>query len=456
MADPRDIEAYLAAVAGDPREAYRDLGLDRAREAPPRHIVENPDPSFKGARSFFPYTSHGRGSLVSEPVADARDYLVSKVPEPAMLWAQFAVPGAKGAAAAGKVAKPAISKMEPAPQGKVFDMSKLDQVPDVPQKPLPRYVPPRGVPQRTTDLIDNKGVQKQLSSIIDKGAMMGGARWYNADPLLKSFIDTLGPEQGPAAFRQYMDYVAATSPRSRVDVNIRNASHYYQKARNGEPMPEVGTKNPQPYGHIAQKLHQQNAKNVAETGGWDVMQNPKPASFVENLTGNQLPGTIDAHAVKLPAMLAEDPRWIATSFRDKNKDGSYTNYAPQKMFKSGELTMEGALKRPVFWESMPRQSEYGALEGMYAGIGKKKGHTTGQTQAMGWIAGGDKTGLGSEATPWLKNFEDVLLRTAEKNGESPLLTLKKFIKGEGTLYGGAAAATAAPLAGTVVDDGQRQ
>ena len=63
-----------------------------------------------------------------------------------------------------------------------------------------------------------------------------------------------------------MDLVAATSPRSDVGTNARNASYYYSRAMQGEPMPAVGDRNPQPYGHMAQRLHQMNAERVAGAG----------------------------------------------------------------------------------------------------------------------------------------------------------------------------------------------
>jgi hypothetical protein len=65
----------------------------------------------------------------------------------------------------------------------------------------------------------------------------------------------------------YMDMVAATSPRSEVGINARNASYYYQRAIKGEPMPAVGEVNPQPYGHLAQNRHQLNAERVVAVDG---------------------------------------------------------------------------------------------------------------------------------------------------------------------------------------------
>ena len=199
------------------------------------------------------------------------------------------------------------------PIGELFDYSQLYKVPNVPQLDLPRNIPPRGVPQRTLDITADPAVRSQMLDVIESGRKMGGANWYNAEPLREAFNAELGTG-GDAAFRKYMDMVAATSPRSDVGTNVRNASYYYGRAMSGEPLPAVGDKNPQPYGHMAQKLHQMNAERVAGPG-WDPLNNPKPASFVENLVGNQAPATIDTHAFRLPAILGRDPRFLETAFQ---------------------------------------------------------------------------------------------------------------------------------------------
>jgi hypothetical protein len=353
-----------------------------------------------------------------------------------------------------EVTKPAVSKMAPGPQGRFFDLSRLHEVPDVPQTPLPRYEPPRGVPERTADLVSNSKVQKELGKIIDEGAMQGGTRWYNTDPLRLSFVDELGPKEGMAAYRRFMDYVAATSPRSKVPINIRNASYYYTLDRQGKDMPDIGTVNPQPYGHIAQRLHQSNAKGVHETGGWDVMKNPKPASFVENLTGNQMPGTIDAHATNLPAMIAKDPRWLSTGLRVQ-EGGDWVNLNPRKMLESGEITMDQAVARPPMWAGMPQKNEYGALEKMYADLGKKRGLTTGGAQASAWLRGGDLTGLGSPPEPFMKSFDDRIMHTAQERKQTPAQVLKDLIRGKAPLLSGAIAVPGVVLSNPFGEDDER-
>jgi hypothetical protein len=117
---------------------------------------------------------------------------------------------------AGSVQAPPIS------QGRLFDYSRLHEVPDVPQFDLERYVPPRGVPGRVQSLASPTNVER-VNGIARRGADEGGREWYNTEPLRQAFIAQIGPEKGQAAYEKYLNLVAATSPRSSVGENIRNA-----------------------------------------------------------------------------------------------------------------------------------------------------------------------------------------------------------------------------------------
>jgi hypothetical protein len=195
----------------------------------------------------------------------------------------------------------------------------------------------------------------------------------------------------------------------------------------GEEMPAVGTPNPQPYGHLAQRLHQMNAERVA-TAGWDPLNNPKPASFVENLVGNQAPVTVDTHAFRLPAILGQDPRFLETTFQ-VGKDAPKQNI--QAMVASGELPIGDAASRAAYWQAQPKANEYAAMENYYKSLGQELGLTPAQTQASAWVGGGKLTGLASdESKPFLRFLEDRIDKTAEATGQAKADVLKRFIRGE--------------------------
>jgi hypothetical protein len=324
-------------------------------------------------------------------------------------------------------AAPAIKR----PDAPLFDRSRLNDVPSVPQFDLERYDPPRGPSGRVQDLLGDRRAIRKVEDTVERGIEMGGPEWYNTEPLLQAFQGELGPEEGFLAYKRYLDYVAAASPMSKVGENVRNASYYFMQDRKGEAFPDRAQFLPNPYGHVASWLHLDRAKKVREGDGWDVMKAPKPASFVENLLGNQRPVTVDKHATRLPAMQTSDPRWLNNRYTYKDEDtGEELIMRPKDMFAAGQLSMREAKKNPVYWADKPNQNEYGALERMYQDIGRKKGITPAQTQASAWIGGGKQTGLGSKAEPFIATFEDRLTLAAQRAGVSKEEALKLFIRGE--------------------------
>lgn len=317
----------------------------------------------------------------------------------------------------------------------LFDYRNLDQVPNVSQFDLPRYDPNvgrgRGVSERVQDLMKNQQVYDQMLALMKRGQEMGGATFYGTEPLRKAFIEELGRAKGPESFARYMDYAAGTSPRSKVPENVRNASYYYMLDRQGRPMPAIGDPNPQPYGHMAQRLHQQNA-NTITGGGFDLFQNPKPPSFSQNLQGNLRPVTVDAHAFKLPAMLSQDPRFLMGSF--KPGEGMPT-INPAELFRKGKLSMEDALKQPTYWAARPNPNEYMAMEDYYKRMARDYGFPEPALgQASVWTGGGGITGLGSPSgEPFIRAIENRANITADARGISPAEALSRMIRGRQSL-----------------------
>lgn len=293
------------------------------------------------------------------------------------------------------------------PGRSLFDYSRLSEVPNVPQENIPRVPPPpRGYPDYLLKVIEPKNIQR-VRGTVEQGLKMGGREWYNTEPLRETFVNELGEAAGNSAHRLYMELVAATSPRSKVPDNVRNASFYFNKMMSGEPTPTpADLPLPQPYGHLAQKLHMQNVGNITKHGGIPPLQNPKPASFAENLRGNQAPVTIDAHNARL-------------------------------------LGMTDASGKPV---DRPTTSHYGLVEATQQAAAREMGLTPAQWQASAWLGGGEQTGLGSAAEPFLHTFERVVARTADKHGLSKAEVMRRFARGQMPLLGigpaGAALATA--------------
>jgi hypothetical protein len=317
-------------------------------------------------------------------------------------------------------------RVRPLPEGEdVLGLRNYDltQVPDVPQTDLWRYTPARGVSARMSDLVSNPDVERAYTDLVRHGRdNLQGREWYNMDPLRFRFIEVLGPEEGERAFRDFTQNIAAASPRSNIIDNMRNASYYFSQEASGAPLP---LRQPYPYGHLAQNLHRQNVLTI-RGDGWNLRSNPKPASFAENLAGNQTPGTMDAHALAVPAILSRDPRFLTNDLRIQF-GGGYQNLKPRGSFARGVYTMDEAARRPQLWDSVPNENEYGALENWFRRIGEREGMTTAQTQASGWVGGGRVSGLQSPPLPAAEILQRVVNRTAREMGVEPREVLDRMI-----------------------------
>lgn len=370
------------------------------------------------------------------------------------------------AAAAAKNPKgvPSYSEWRSANENKLgdlFDYSQLRKVPDVPQTQMPRLVPARGASPRIQEALEDPRVVEGLNATVEKGMPLGGLEWYNTDPLLERMRGVVGHTDAPAKYARLMDIVAATSPRAKVQDNIRMASYYNHLLATGQDIPSK----PAPgYGSVAQSSHLKHAGNIKSMGGWDIFENPKPASFSTNLQGNQNNVTIDTHNFRMPGLLSKDPRFLATSFDElvkpelANKDkvmgdlmAAYPNmreddaaqfvsklegpkpkvsFRPQQWEKSGSISMDEALERPNFWASQPNDNEYGYYEKWQQDQAKKMGISPAQYQASMWVGGGEDTGLGSTAEPFLKTFEARIKYTADRLGVSPETVLEQMLAGK--------------------------
>jgi hypothetical protein len=280
-----------------------------------------------------------------------------------------------------------------------MDLSNLDAVPNVPQFALERYDPPRGRPSNLDQLLTPETAER-LEGYARRGENLGGRAWYNTLPLRDAFIAELGPKEGAARFERYIDIVAATSPRSRVDTNVRRSSYLYGEDKAGRPI--AGLTNPDfppGYGHLAHLTQDALLKDLEGGRSFESLDRPKTSSFAENLKGNQQPMTIDTH------------NFSAITGDNKNKKS-------------------------------PSGTQYKYLEEYEVEIADKLNMSPAQFQASVWI--GADTGV-ADARPFLEVFDDVVARTAKKKGVSKQKALTDFIRGNAPLFGLAALMTAGAI-----------
>lgn len=339
----------------------------------------------------------------------------------------------------------------------LFDKSRLEQVPRVPQAQMPRVQPPRGPSKEMERTLANPDVQRGVREAVERGVEGGGLRWYNTEPALERMRAMMPDDEATGRYARLMDLVAATSPRSTVPDNIRTASYYNYIAEQGLP---IADKPAAGYGSIAQNLHRDNARRLDETGGWDVFKNPKPASFSTNLQGNQRNVTIDTHNMRLPAILSRDPEMLETNISEladsprlgletlvrqypglpkrvakeavqpKGAKGASVNYKPRDWVKAGYISMDDAAADPGLWRVKPRNNEYGYYEQWQQDRAKEMGISPAQYQASMWLGAGDTTGLGSPPEAFLDTLEARISYTADRLGVDPEVILEQFLKGD--------------------------
>lgn len=328
------------------------------------------------------------------------------------------------------------------PTGSVFDLSDPLRSPSVIQQDVPRYVPPRGVPDRVANLMGNQKAFNRAASWTADGMTEDGLGWYNMEPLRTQFIDKLGPEEGAKNFNQYIDLMAATSAGARTNSNARIASYYYVNGADGAPVaiPPVGSG----YGHKAQNLHNTNANQILDGGGLDPIQHPKRFSFAENLKGNQEPVTVDKHNIRMWGMASEDPAWVANKLEDpkgagapgwwdETQNGPWTpqGFSPRD-FVAQNNTKWGDI--PATWfEGAPTKTEYGALEQLNKKLADKLGVTPASSQAASWLGAGPITGLGSPPKSMINTFSDLINQRAAVRGQTPEEVLDQFIRKQSPL-----------------------
>jgi hypothetical protein len=336
----------------------------------------------------------------------------------------------------------------------LFDLTNPQPAIDV-QYQLPRNVPRGGPSERVADVMKSRKVERKMLEAAESGMEQVPKVWYRTSPLYEQFQSEYGKSRAEEFFRQLANSISATSPRSKVPQNVKIGSYYRWKA--GQPgsldIPPKGSG----YGSIAQQTHLRNMRQILEHGGFDPLVNPKPASFSENIIGNEIPVTVDTHNFRAPAMFAEDPRFLAntmpkSALEIENPDDIFMpGYKPREAYESGELSMKKALAQPGFWQSAPsKATEYGPLEAwQQERLAPKVGMTPAQFQGNVWVGAGDVTGLGSPPETLLETIAARVLYTAQVMGKSPEEVLRKYVRAEIPLLGiGAGAVTLGTMAGS--------
>jgi hypothetical protein len=303
----------------------------------------------------------------------------------------------------GSSSTAAVSAPHVAINRALFDYSSLNRMPNVPQYDLPRVAPTKNLSSQIQSAAAPTTLAR-IHSLANAGEQAGARALVNMEPLREAFITELGNRKGQADFERYMKLSAGATNAAEMPHSLRIGSYYYKNAAQDEPLPtfvKVGSSwrlenpPPYPYGHMAQAQHARNASQVVQTGNLDPLQNPKTASFAENLTGNLQPVTIDRHVVRTFGL---------------------TDRVGRQM-------------------DVPPRTAYGFLEDVLQKEALKRNTTPAQLGQSLFLAGGAQTGRRTPPDPTLRLFEDRLATTAQTYGLSKEEVLRRFIRGELPLLG---------------------
>ena len=112
------------------------------------------------------------------------------------------------------------------------------------------------------------------------------------------------------------------------------------------------------------------------------------------------------------------------------EDVTSITYRPQEWVAEGYIPMEDAVNDPALWASKPRDNEYQYYEQWQQDQARKLGISPAQYQASMWLGGGEATGLGSAAEPFIGTVEARVRYTADRLGMDPETVLEMMLKGE--------------------------
>ena len=345
----------------------------------------------------------------------------------------------------------------PAPSGAFEDLSLK-----YPRNPDPSAALPKG--DRARILVDQR--EAISSALADRiratGQLDADTRYfYHTDgPVYRAAKEAgLSDAEAQAYLRDLSNNVAATSPRTKVEENLRNATLVMAKDSQGIPFRKIvgpGTIRPDGTKGISEKgypmmtakggIHGGLLDDVAATGEMDVARNPKPSNFGANLSGNRSGVTMDTHAIRGTLMTLNEMQpgsvpdgFILPKFRDQYvKDPSVLT--PNMI----DDTLASQMTGPK-GSTTKLQTEYPVFADIWHDAASKLGVSPAEAQSMGWFGFGDETNLGSARKTPVDIFDDRLSVTAQALGVTPEQAAKSVFRRQIPLL--MAPFAAAPLLG---------
>jgi len=345
----------------------------------------------------------------------------------------------------------------PAPSGAFKDLSgRYPRNPDI-NSSLPKN-------DRARILVDKR---KEISDVLakkikDTGQMGLDTRYfYHSDgPIYRGARKAgLTDAEAKSYLSELSNTVAATSPRTKVEENLRNATLVMAKREQGIPFREVigpgtlrpdGTKgiNEKGYPMMTAKggIHGGLLDDIIKTGTMDVAKNPKPSNFGANLLGNRSGITVDTHAIRGTLMTLNDiePGLVPEGF-------ILPKFRKQYLEDPSVLTpdmIDDALASQMVGpkgDTKKLQTEYAVFADIWHDAADKLDVSPAEAQSMGWFGFGEDTNLGSAMKTPVDVFDERLSVTAKALEISPEEAATAVFRKQIPLFGLGGAATLGAL-----------
>ena len=342
---------------------------------------------------------------------------------------------------------PTNKRLQPSGQNPLFDTSdEAYQKIEVEQKetPVPRKTEEQVYPlnNRAKAIVDKTDaiVEVLAKKIIPfKGKNI--QYFYNTSPIIQKAVELGIPkETALEQFKKFATNYAVTSPRTRTDQNLRNATLIEAKQKlnvnidellgpGGKGVNELGYPMMINPGGIHKKLI-----DVSRAEGLSFDTNPKPATFAENVTGNLEGVTVDTHAIRavIDVMNELEPgsvpiEWIGGKTADLTKKH-------REMYKKDPKSLDVSIMvadtlKSQALNKVKKQTEYAVFSDLYKKVAEKAGVKPAEAQSLSWFANGDRTGLESDPKTIVELLDDRIDVTSQLTGMSKEEIFKKFMQG---------------------------
>jgi len=313
------------------------------------------------------------------------------------------------------------------PPGEVFPegINRYPRNPD-PSAPLPKGDRGRILVEKREELA------KAMAEKIRKTGQLGSDTqfFYHSDgPIYRAAKNAgLTDPEAKDFLRDFSQSFAATSPRTKVEENLRNASSAMSKQAAGIPHRQIvgpgsGGISERGYPMMTGEpggIHGQLLDQVYDTGGIDINKNPKPANFGANMAGDRSGVTVDTHAVRgtlqtlnemYPGSVPDG--YILPKYKEAYKaDPSIlTPNMLDDRPASQMVTLNG--------ERVKAQTEYPVFADIFHGAADDLGVSPAEAQSMAWFGFGDQTNLGSAHKTVADVLDERISVTAQAMGITP-------------------------------------